>query len=511
MFSLGPEAVELARRAGLEADPWQADSLEVMCGVRADGKWACFEYAEWVPRQNGKGGALEIRALAGLLLFGERLIMWSAHEYKTAMEAFLRVENLVKALGTQINPKTDTHWDVDGILIKICRTNGEEGFERYDEKGRLVGRIKFIARSKGSGRGFSGDLNIIDEAFAYTNSQHRALLPTVSARPNGQFIYTSSPPLDGETGEVMYRLRHRGDPTLERPDGEAAWSQDPSLGYRDWGAGGDLDHLDEIDLDSRDLWQATNPACPHRITLETIARERLSMAARDFAQERLGIWPAQSKAAGVLLRPEQWKAMRDPESKRHGDVVLMPDVTPMRDHGSIGLFGLREDGLEHVQLIDYRPGATWMVKRMVELHEALDPLCWVIDTKNGTAAFLAELAEHGIRVPDDPEHPHRGAVLLLDVAGVALATGQFINAYELQALRHIGQQPLDDAVGNVKARPIGDQGQIAWGRRISDVDIGPVVTITGARYGFYLWRDLIDTQPAQTGFAWILGGSRAGS
>jgi hypothetical protein len=71
-YSLGDEAVELARRAGLVLDPWQADSIRLMLSVREDGKWACFEYGEIVARQNGKGAILECRALAGLFLLDER-------------------------------------------------------------------------------------------------------------------------------------------------------------------------------------------------------------------------------------------------------------------------------------------------------------------------------------------------------------------------------------------------------------------------------------------------------
>lgn len=485
--TLAAEALELSALAGLIADPWQVDALDIMCGLRADGRWACFEYAEIVARQNGKGSCLEIRAVAGLLLFGEQLILWSAHEYKTAMEAFRRVGWLLKRLGERVS---DNVIDIDGIRIKILNTNGEESYERLD----TGARIKFIARSKGSGRGFSGDLNIIDEAFAYTAIQHAALMPTMSARPNPQIIYTSSPPLDGESGEILYSLRHRGDPTAPRGEDDRPWTQDDSLGYRDWGAAGDLAHLDGIDLDDRALWRATNPAYEIRITEETIARERRSLPPLEFGRERLGIWPPLSSVGGTILDPAVWARLADTESKRAGDVVLSADMTPMRDHGTVGLYGLRADGLEHVQLVDYRPGVTWMVDRMVELHAALDPLAWVIDAKNGVAALLDDLAVHGITVPEDPEHPHRGAVLVLDTAGATDAVGQFIDAYRADPpqLRHVDQVPLNAAIRNVKARPVGDQG-IAWGRRVSDTDIGPVVAVSSARYGYHAWRDLVGT------------------
>jgi phage terminase large subunit-like protein len=68
--SRGREAVELAASAGLVLDEWQAFVLERALGVRENGKWAAFEVGLVVPRQNGKGGLLEARELAGLFVLG---------------------------------------------------------------------------------------------------------------------------------------------------------------------------------------------------------------------------------------------------------------------------------------------------------------------------------------------------------------------------------------------------------------------------------------------------------
>ncbi|MEV5449965.1 hypothetical protein [Streptomyces sp. NPDC052535] len=159
-YTFGSEARDLAARAGLVADAWQRDALDLLLACKDDGKWACFEYAELVARQNGKGGILEMRVLAGFLLLGEELILWSAHEYKTAMEAFRRFRKLLRKLGRQVG-NNENLIEIDGVRIKISNTNGEEGFERLDTEAR----VKFVARSKGSGRGFSGDLVIIEDSF----------------------------------------------------------------------------------------------------------------------------------------------------------------------------------------------------------------------------------------------------------------------------------------------------------------------------------------------------------
>ncbi len=144
--SLGRQAVELYATTGQTLDPWQCDAMHIICAISDDGKWLVFECGCIIPRQNGKGAILEARALAGLFLFGEKLIMWSAHEYKTAVEGFRRVVSLIE--------NTD---DLRRQVKSISRGNVEKSVELLSGQ-----RLIFVARSKGSGRGFTGDCNLID-------------------------------------------------------------------------------------------------------------------------------------------------------------------------------------------------------------------------------------------------------------------------------------------------------------------------------------------------------------
>ncbi|GHA01431.1 hypothetical protein ACFOOM_12165 [Streptomyces echinoruber] len=473
-WSYGEEACDLAARAGLVADPWQRDAVTLLLACREDGKWACFEYAELVARQNGKGGILEIRALAGFLLLGEQLILWSAHEYKTAMEAFRRFRTLLRRLGKQVG-NNENLIEIDGVRIKISNTNGEEGFERLDTEAR----IKFVARSKGSGRGFSGDLVIIDEAFAYTLLQQEALMPTMRARPNPQIIYTSSPPLDGESGDVLFMLRER-----------AEAGGDDSLGYRDWGAAGDLDHLDEIDLDDRALWAATNPAWGTRVTEQATLRDRRGMSPKGFAREILGIWPRRTQG-NVVIDPRLWAAMADEQSRRtaEGGVGIGVDVSPLRDYAAVCVYGVRDDGLGHAQLADYRPGTKWLVPRLVELRDALEPI--TVAMGRGTFAFLkTALDKEGFQLPEDPEGPAPGDLAVTNAVDMAAAAGQILEAVREQAFRYIPNQHLDTAVAGAKTKQSGDT--VAWTSNGTDTDISPLVAMTLARWSYVARSHLLD-------------------
>ncbi len=207
--SAGQEAVELAALAGLELDEWQAFVLERALGERSDGKWAAFEVGVVVSRQNGKGGILEARELAGLYLLGERLLIHSAHQFDTSLEAFRRLLFLI-----------ENSPDLERRVRRVSRSHGEEGIELKGGQ-----RIRFRTRTKGGGRGFSGDCLILDEAMILPEAAHGALLPTLAARPNSQVWYTGSA-VDRfvhEHGVVLARVRQRG-----------LAGDDPSLAYFEW-------------------------------------------------------------------------------------------------------------------------------------------------------------------------------------------------------------------------------------------------------------------------------------
>jgi phage terminase large subunit-like protein len=481
-------ASDLMAAAGKPLDPWQCDGMDLMMAVRADRKWACFEYAEWVARQNGKGGLGEARVLTGFFVLGEELIMWSAHEYKTAMEAFRRVRALIRALG---NPISETLVEVDGFAVKISNTNGEEGFERLD----TGQRIKFVARSKSSGRGFSGDVNIIDESFAYTTDQQDALMPTLIARPNPQIIYLSSPPLTGDTGDVMFALKKR-----------AEAGGDASLGYRDWGIEGNLEELKKIDLDDRRLWAAANPALGGgRVTEETIGRLRKSMTAnegRGFAREVLGVWPKRIEGGGAI-DPALWASLCDPESRRSGDVAIGVDIAPDRKYAAMGIYGLREDGLGHEQVVLYKPGTEWILDAIVEWRNALNPVA--VAMGRGTAASLeVELEKLGITRPQpkdgeppkhgEPPKPQRGDLAVANATEMSAATGQFLDAVRQKTDRWAPDAAgaLTTSVAGAVAKQTGDS--LVWARKESDADTSPLVSVTLARWAFHALAHLVDEE-----------------
>jgi hypothetical protein len=96
---LGDAALRLVDRLGpdvIDLIPWQEGSVLDICATDDDDQFAASAFGEVVSRQNGKGGVLEVRVVAGVTLpqFREKRILWTAHTWKTAADAHERVANI---------------------------------------------------------------------------------------------------------------------------------------------------------------------------------------------------------------------------------------------------------------------------------------------------------------------------------------------------------------------------------------------------------------------------------
>lgn len=431
----GEEAIDLAALAGLDLDGWQQDVLNAALAQRPDGKWSAFEIGLIVPRQNGKGSVLEALELAALFRHGEtRQILHSAHEFKTAKEGFRRIVGLIKEY-----PRLEAQID------HIRYTTGEEGIETRDGS-----RLRFVARSSGSGRGFTADLIILDEAYNLSTDMMAALLPTLSARPNPQLWYTSSAPLPHTMSDVLRRLCARG-----------RAGKSPSLAYFEWCAS-ESDALDDLGVCAR-----ANPALGIRISSEFVTRELEALGPDEFARERLGIWSEYDQSHGVISA-RAWGACLDRKSGPAGPMSFALDVSPDREWASIAVAGEsgRGDGI-HVELVDRRRGTGWLAARAVEVQAR-----WggrVAVAKGSPAWSLQEDLEAA-----------KVDLLPISTEEHSQACGDLFDAVVESKLCHIGQGELDAAVAGADRRFYGDAW--LWSRRNSTTDISPLVAVTLAHW-----------------------------
>jgi hypothetical protein len=440
----GPLVAEICELAGFAPDPEQRMLLDDLFAVGRDGKSASFEFGVVACRQNLKTGLFKQAALGWLFVTDQRLSVWSAHEFRTSQEAFREMDELCAA-----------HPELSKRVKNVYRGNGDESIEMKTGQ-----RLIFKARTKGGGRGLSGDKVILDEAFALRAMHMGALLPTLSARPDPQVLYGSSAGMADSS--VLHELRKRG------IDGS------PRLTYAEWGdivpascASDECDHhwtREGCCLDDEARWQRGNPAMGRRITVDYIRSERRALPPEEFARERLGWWDEPATDAKGIDR-DAWAALADPDAEPTGTLRLAIDAAPRLASASIVVVG---GGV--AELVDRRAGTNWLISRVAGVLDR-NP---AIDRKVGY----------------DPNGPVAALVPEFEFAGIELepiegkdsvrATGALLRAVDDRLFRHRGEAEFDAAVIGARLRDVGD-GQ-KWSRKDSTVDITPLVALTVAMW-----------------------------
>lgn len=452
---LGDKAVALCDLAGLELDEWQEIALRLSLGKRPDNPdlWAHRLFGAEIPRQDGKGVILEGRQLVGLYLVPtELLIIHTAHEFKTATESFTRLATLVED-----TPKLSREVET------IYTANGKEAIILKPTDSRPRKRVKFLARSKKSGRGFTSDLLIFDEAQELSPEMVGAAGPTQSARPNPQTIYTGT--AGDQDAHVWAKIRDEG------------IQDSPRLAWVEYSAGEPDDHVgDDIDLDDmREAYRA-NPAMhgPNpRMTEDAVRNDRAMMDDENFARERLCLWWVEKRVS--VIAADKWDAIVKPGRKPGDRICFAVDVPPERDSASIAVASQLEDGRRHAELVEHRPGTGWVVDRLVELDREWTPGHIAIQPTSPAGALIGEIAEalKAERVP------------VLPISGVDLtaACGLFLDLIDNDRLevQKNHSAPLAAAVDAVRKRELMDGGFV-WNRRDATSNIAPLMALTLAVY-----------------------------
>lgn len=444
--SAGDEAIALAAEFGLYLDPWQQLVLREALKERADGRWSAFEVGLMVSRQNGKGSILEAIELAGLFLFGERLIIHSAHQFKTSKEAMRRLEFLLSQSGQKYKPN---------------RSHGEESLEILAGPNKGA-RVMFQTRTKAGGLGLSGDRVILDEAMLISSEAIQALMPTLSARPNPQIWYTGSA-VDQRIHahcEVFAGIRQR-----------ALTNNGPRLCYLEWSA------PEGSDPTEKPVRAQANPGLGYRITHEYIEDEFNSFVGmgdvRAFGVQRLGIgeWPELGDARSEIPA-EIWKNMGTPEPELVGKQIVGVCRAPEGGPWAIAAAQRTADGRIHLE-VGYTgtDSADDVLDMTVDTVAAWDPAALIV---GGAAVdIMPELEVAGIEAikPTRGEEAQACGGLLNDVLAVSTPP----------ILSHGNQPTLNNAAKRAIKHPIAGGGFV-W-EPIEGSAYAQLTAITLARWG----------------------------
>ncbi len=410
----GPQAAALAATVGIDLDPTQRAMLDWSLGVDESRRWAAFETVWLQPRQNGKSEVLLVRVLAGLLLFDERLILYSAHQNRTTQEVFRRLRRIL----------ADNEATLGSRIAKVSQAHGAESVELSTGQ-----RVQFVARSTSSGRGFTGDCILLDEAQNLDTDALAAILPTLSTRPNPSVVYALSAgnPESLHLGQLRARAL-RGD--------------DPHLCWLEWSK------AEEDRVDDPDVWAACNPAYPERISHGYLERELAALGSEAFAKERLGVsrWPADDSDRWAVISKAAWEGCYRPGVARVPPLGLGVDAAPDgRSAAIVAAWSAPDDARVQLVVVEHRigEGIGWVPARLWQLCEAFEVAAAGWD--HGGPVSAVPLA-----VPDEV------AEVNPTVRELAQSCGGMVVAVDDRTVGHDWDERLDLALGAARVRPLRD-------------------------------------------------------
>lgn len=451
---------------------WQREVLRDAMGLRADGKWAAYEVAIWLARQNGKGWITEAQELFGAYMLREQKIVHSAHLFDTSREAFNRLCFIIE----------NSDW-LRKRTLKPLRGKGNEAIPLTRAAGGGV--IEFKARTLHGARGLTGERVTLDEAYALTVGHYQAMSPIMATLPNPQITYTSSPP-DDKTAmmpedALAPSIRVRGLSGI-----------DPALASFEWSPSEVFDPSDV------DVWYDCNPSLGDERAvadgLALIDEEFLHRQWRvfessgrpgAFATEHLGLWPDTSGAQWAVIPRSDWLAAVDPESSAEDPVAFAVTVSVDRAWATITAAGKRTDGLLHVTIVDRREGTGWVVERLKDLWDKWNPCAVVIDKGSPAGSLALDVEQAGIDLlPIQTRDVTNAAGAFYDgIAGrPALDPDTGEMGRDPRVIRHRGQPELTAAVAGAVKRKLATAW--AWDQMAAEVDLSPLVGVSNALWGF---------------------------
>lgn len=491
---LSADVIDWARGIGYNLDPWQEWSIRQGMGVLPNGKWASFENTLIISRQNGKGTVLEVRELAGLYVLGEELIIHTAHELKTAQEHFRRIITTLEN-----NPNLSRR-----LKGKPRASHGEESIELKAEptlifgpggrriRRRVACRLRFLARSRGSARGFTCNCLVYDEAMILDTTSVGASMPTMSAVANSQMWFTGSAGL--EDSFQLARSRSRIVKDTKDLFG-AEWSIIPHKETcpRDEIKGRPSNNFVICDAhDDRDKpasWAKANPAFGYRLSAAFTRNELATLVPLEFDRERNGVgeWPAED-AEWKVVPEDLWETLTTVYSKQNSveagtQWAFGIDVDEDGRNASIAAACYRPSTGQIVMMLRFaKQGTGWVLERIKALDAKYRPIAIVVP-RAGPAAGLGDDIQK--LWPDNPKWGTK--VIRATVTDEAAAYAWFVQQCKDRKKplvhRSIEKDPLlYRALGNAETRLVGDGGK-SFCRRDSEQDITPVTSGTLAAWG----------------------------
>lgn len=452
--TLGPEVANVCASAGFVPDPEQELALDLIFAVDERGKSAAFECDVIAARQQLKTGLILMCEIGWLYVTDERLVVHSAHELGTTEEAFVAMKALITDtpfLSRRLEPGPS-----NGIF---------EGNGRWQIKLATGQRLRYRARTKGGGRGLTGNKVVLDEAYALEPSHMGALLPTLTSVPDPQVLSASSA---GKSESAVLRDK--------RDRGRAGLS--PRQVYLEWGdpdawtgcLRADCDHAKTAKgcaLDDESRWVKVLTALGRRCTLETVRAQRQAMPPLEFAREFMVWWDPTEDGGSSAIDLGTWGMSVDPGSPKIKRACVAIAVAPGMASATVAVAGRHKGDDRTLVMVRHGAGTGWIPKALKKIGKRAEVVEVALATSDRAGALEVELGTKG----SDYE--------ALTSGDVAKACGWFVAAANDGEIAHVGQTELDQAIAKAHGTTTSEKFAAH-----PDVDITPA---TAAAIAAHRW------------------------
>lgn len=413
---------------GVPLMPWQQLVCDVGLEINPDtGRLAYRELVVTVMRQSGKS----VFVLANEV---DRCVSWDepqrvAYTAQTGWDARRKL--------VDDHAPVVTRSPLNGLVDRVLRGAGNEGIVW-----KSGSRIDVMASTASAGHGRTLDMGIIDEAFDdLDDRREQAILPAMATRPDAQLLVVST----AGTSESVY-LRRKVDTGRHAAEADVG----SGVAYFEWSIPPDAD------VDDPEVWWEYMPALGWTITEPAVAHARQTMSDSEFRRGFGNQWT--ETASDRVIAENLWAGVCDPNVEPSGLMQFGVDVLPDRSAAAIAVSG---GGV--VELVEHRPGVSWVADRAAELFAR-----W-----GGT--YVVDGGGPAVSVADDLERAGL-PVTRLSSPDVAAACARIYDAIADGTVKVRTSVALDAAVETVAKKPVGDR--FVWSRSASTGDVTPLMAAT---------------------------------
>lgn len=502
--TLGYDVIDFAENSlHLKLYPWQKVLLCRMLELLEDGTLRFRTVVVLIARQNGKSTLSQVLALWFMIEWGWPLVLGTAQDLETAEEVWQGAVDLVEE-----DP------ELSQLLKRVVKVNGKKALELVQEPGdkATAYRYKVKAANRRAGRGFTGNLIMLDELREHQNWEAwGAITKTTMAQAEALILALSNA---GDLASVVLRyLRKMAHEAIGDPDGICEeigasgptlldvvdlqeededdfdeddledFEQEPdTLGLFEWSAPPGCDRKD------RNGWAQANPSLNWNpgFTERTIAAACKTDPEWVFRTEVLCQW-----SEGTLtgpFPPGAWDKGKNPTEigpdgrpripEEHRIVPGSPvwvglDQSHDRSTTFLAIGGLRADGVAQVEIIAARTGSDW-VKGFLMGEDWRDRVVAVTGQSRGapiSPLIVDLLADLEFTLP------------VVEWLGSDLTAGwaDVFDSVRDVTVRHNPQPPLDTAAATAVIKVFSGGASIP-DHRASPAEVAPLMAFTAAKW-----------------------------